>query len=337
MLRTPYVVAMLTDSRSTNIVKVHAKINEFASTTQPLIARQRELYAETELAFEESEASVFERLSPEVPPTYSRSVSDSALVGNPQKTKEVGPLVRRGASFQAGPSRTRCRRTCKCPCHKRSRLQSPQMLEKLIGSWSANYTGSRWLTWTSCISTCAQRADASMEFQYDFPKWVMMRRLAALYQQAVGGPELLLRVSRQVPSSDKVVALAYQGRLQELRVMFRDKLASPFDVSGPIRNSLLTHAIWSQNAQLCRFLLQQGIDPYLENGARLRPIDEAWTYILTCKDKQKRVEFEEVFQDDEYFDEKEFNIIHRVSTGLNEIDLESVIVSSGEDVRTSNG
>ncbi|KAL9067376.1 MAG: hypothetical protein Q9157_006830 [Trypethelium eluteriae] len=155
----------------------------------------------------------------------------------------------------------------------------------------------------------------------------------ASFQQAIGGPEFLLRVSRQLPSQNKLTSLIYQAQVDAVRTMFVEKLASPFDVAGPTSNPSLFHAIHGESAEMCKLLMDFGADMYTENDDGTRSIDRAWDYILALPEGKKRDEFAELFKSDDYFDDKGFNIVHRIATGVStNISLEDALIASGEDV-----
>ncbi|KAF2236787.1 ankyrin [Viridothelium virens] len=246
----------------------------------------------------------------------------AVVPGRPPPTKN---LVRRS-------SRSACLKSCKCACHKRNRLATPDFLKPVFGSASIGFEGLPWQNW-SCAPECKRRSNAATNIQYQFPRWLMMKNLQASFQQAIGGPEFLLRVSRQLPSQNKLTSLIYQAQVDAVRTMFVEKLASPFDVAGPTSNPSLFHAIHGESAEMCKLLMDFGADMYTENDDGTRSIDRAWDYILALPEGKKRDEFAELFKSDDYFDDKGFNIVHRIATGVStNISLEDALIASGEDV-----
>ncbi|KAL9096637.1 MAG: hypothetical protein Q9165_001124 [Trypethelium subeluteriae] len=196
---------------------------------------------------------------------------------------------------------------------------------------------------TSSISSATTISPTDDEEEsFDYPDAVeehdhqvkgVIDRNVASFQQAIGGPEFLLRVSRQLPAQNKLTSLIYQAQVDAVRTMFVEKLASPFDVVGPNSSPSLFHAIHGESAEMCKLLMDYGADMYSESDDGVRSIDRAWDYILALPEGKKRDDFAELFKSDDYFDDKGFNIVHRVAAGVStNISLEDALIASGEDV-----
>ncbi|KAI9662406.1 MAG: hypothetical protein M1821_008573 [Bathelium mastoideum] len=321
---------------SDNITKVHAQVVEFSCLTKNFLNTKVQTGSEAT----SRAASPIPNEHFEEPPEYAEVVGDHdhQITGVIDKNiaGDVKAVVPGRAPWTTDPVRPslrrNCTKSCKCVCHKRNKLQTPSLLKSTLGSLSIDFGSLPWQGWT-CLPGCRRRSTASADINYLFPRWLMMRKLQASFQQAVGGPEFLLRVSRQLPAQNKLSSMVYQAQIDNVRSLFAEKLASPFDVSGRLNSPLLFHGIYSENIDMCKLLLYHGVDKYAQNDSGLRAIDEAWNYILTLKEGKKRTEFEELFKAEDYFDEKGFNIIHRVSTGVStNISLEDALFSSGEDV-----
>ncbi|KAI9685104.1 MAG: hypothetical protein M1820_010840 [Bogoriella megaspora] len=322
---------------SNNLAKVEAQVVEFSCMTRDFInTRTRTSDLETEELINNPESPDYEELPEYQDATkehdhQEKAILDKNIAGNVKAVVPGRPPPSKQVTRRSSP-RLGCPKLCKCTCHKRNRLSTPGLLEPVIGSCSIGFEGLPWQGW-KCLPECKRKAAASADVNYHFPRWLMMRKLQASFQAAVGGPELLLRVSRQLPSQDKLVSLVYTAQFEAVRTLFAEKQASPFDVSGPHCSPLLIHGVFSQNVDMCKLLLDYGADIYAENNVGTRGIDEAWNFILTLPEGKKRTDFEEMFKSDDYFEEKGFNIIHRVATGVStNIGLEDALIASGEDI-----
>ena len=146
---------------------------------------------------------------------------------------------------------------------------------------------------------------------------------------------MALSTLRQVPDSAQCVAFALEGNTEGLKTLFRQGLASPRDVSSTRGYSLLRWALYGQKYQTCKFLLDQGADPYYRPIALSDdcPSDKANDILLrggvssTITDILRAMS-----QGDEFIEAQHFHILHRVVLGLSFQSLEEVILHDTEDI-----
>ena len=223
----------------------------------------------------------------------------------------------------------RCRRDCRCQCHRRAVLQTPRLLERLIGTLFVNYIGIPRQD-DACLTNCRRRRGFKARVTYLFPHWFLMRKFSAIITSESGSPHISIRVSRQVSSKSEIFRLCRVGDVEGVKRLFVDGQASPFDVSAQTGSTVLTHAVMGCHSDICDFLINEGADPFAENVFGNRPIDDVLDLILTSQ--LKREPFEKYFLNGDYYEEKRFSIIHKVATELCPLDMATTLEVSGMSV-----
>lgn len=125
----------------------------------------------------------------------------------------------------------RCSIWCSCACHRTYKLQTPDFIAPVVGSLSLRSTvlpGMR----VYCTETlCRRQTRLMLRALYRFPYWMLSRGLQiAIKYSLMNGPEFGLSVPRIVPYGAQSFHFAETGQLEQLRYMFLDGAASPFDV-----------------------------------------------------------------------------------------------------------
>ena len=127
--------------------------------------------------------------------------------------------------------RTACRPWCSCACHSETRAQTPQFLEKLLGSLFIGYSGLPAITKSCSERSCHARAQPIVNITYFFPPWFLARKISlALSSVALAGPDAKLRTQRTVPGDADLFRYAKIGDVDKMRMLFESGLASPDDV-----------------------------------------------------------------------------------------------------------
>lgn len=73
-----------------------------------------------------------------------------------------------------------CSRCCKCFCHIHGRLNTPRLLDGILGTLFIGYSGSPLLSPRCDHIFCRERKDSSTTLAYQFPQWFVASRLAQL-------------------------------------------------------------------------------------------------------------------------------------------------------------
>jgi len=124
-----------------------------------------------------------------------------------------------------------CRTGCSCACHKRHQVQTPRILDHLIGTLFLGYSGLPMVTPSCNESSCRQRSIPSTQMTYYFPRWFLQRAISlAIMLLPNDGPVASLRVQRAVSGSSKIFDYANIGDVDGMKRLFSSGLASPHDV-----------------------------------------------------------------------------------------------------------
>ena len=128
--------------------------------------------------------------------------------------------------------RTACNRWCSCVCHHKRHIQTPQLLQNLIGSLFIGYSGLPMLTKPCDQYACHQRAQPTSSVTYYFPSWFLARTLSILFSSTpLAGPVVSLKCQRTVPRDADIFKIARAGNVDKMRDLFEKGLASPHDVN----------------------------------------------------------------------------------------------------------
>jgi hypothetical protein len=128
-----------------------------------------------------------------------------------------------------------CDPFCSCTCHARYQIKTPLSLQNIIGSLFIGYTG--FPSWMQGCNerSCSRQTKSVTQFSYSFPSWLLTRSIVGRITPA---PELLLSMSRVIPSRSAVFHHSMLGDADKIRDLFTKRLASPFDVA-PSGSSVL--------------------------------------------------------------------------------------------------
>lgn len=213
---------------------------------------------------------------------------------------------------------SQCRRPCSCQCHRSSKLKTPDFLRYVTGQLLVGYTGIQNITPPCNEHACAQRQQAVIRIQYNFPVWSLIQRVLTLvsYSGGLCGPEKILRMSRIRPGLDEVFIQVQSGNVRRLQRLFIQGSASPLDASDT-GWTLLHYALSAGQLPTVKFLKDAGADVRAESTSRETPIDVAWNRILSgCLDAKSEDLLRTIFDDDAQLDERQFTTLHKIVLGL---------------------
>ena len=149
------------------------------------------------------------------------------------------------------------------------------------------------------------------------------------------GPTMSLSTLRQVPDSAQCVAFALEGNTEGLKTLFRKGFASPRDVSSTRGYSLLRWALYGQKYKTCKFLLEQGADPYYRPIAASDdcPSDKASDILLRGGISSSVTDIlRAMAAGNDFIEAQHFHLIHKVVLGLSLQSLEEVILHETDDI-----
>lgn len=234
-----------------------------------------------------------------------------------------------------------CRPGCSCRCHVQTRSSTPGLADRVFGQLFVGYAGLPLINAKCNTDTCQKNQAANISVEYWFPLgfvWSKILRLQMSYQPHIG-PQFELSTLRRVPDSAQCVNFALNGNTDGLKDLFRRGLASPQDVSTTRGYSVLRWAMYGKNYQTCKFLLNAGADPDYRPIAASdnSPRNKAHQFLLMgglCDDDVEALRC--LTQGDDFIDEQNYTILHKIILGLSMANLEEEIRLHPEDVNTTD-
>ena len=129
--------------------------------------------------------------------------------------------------------RAQCDGWCSCSCHQVNYLRTPQSADLALGSMFIGLSGFPVRRQRCSEKRCRKQSIPTLKVAYHFPLWLLARVVHfSLSLTYMDGPRVSLHVPRVVESNAKVFSLAVQGDLPNMKNLFRDGLASPYDVNA---------------------------------------------------------------------------------------------------------
>ena len=240
-------------SRS-DLSRIHLRLDEFEilhGTHQELLLQQsRHLVNISERVCEDksSDTSVSNDSSIETPSSGSDEGETASLTSIdddeqnliiPRHTDDaLSPLVKthtyntvriRASRYR----RTRCEGWCSCSCHQVNYLRTPQSADLALGSMFIGLAGFPVRRQRCSEKTCRKQSIPTLKVTYHFPLWLLARVVHfSLSLTYMNGPQISLHMPRVVESNAKIFSLAVQGDLINMKNLFREGLASPYDVAA---------------------------------------------------------------------------------------------------------
>ena len=152
--------------------------------------------------------------------------------------------------YQGMPSRTisiKVRRLrgpsclmCSCICHLRQQLETPPLLNRVIGSLFVGYTSVPVLMSRCNNPTCNRNSDASISATYMFPQWFWYRVLSmTLLYTRRDGLEFNIRMYRVDADYSPIFQYATTGNVSGMKALLRNGEASPFVIGKEVQMSPL--------------------------------------------------------------------------------------------------
>jgi hypothetical protein len=152
------------------------------------------------------------------------------------------PMVEPLLNIQAAVRR-RCLPTCRCQCHKFSKIQSPSMLSNILGQFFLRYNSiSIWKSRPCNDTRCQNSSKKSVRLNYMFPQWMLRRAvyLSISWLSVMGdGVSLHLKVPRAIPANHDVWRAIKHNNIIRLQHLFSQKRVFNTDVSESGRPLLL--------------------------------------------------------------------------------------------------
>lgn len=233
-------------------------------------------------------------------------------------------------------SRTICKPSCSCVCHRPYQLTTPALLKSLVGRLAISYTGSTILSLPCTERKCRRQGQTSASLTYRLPQWLLPLALHTTLSSTALNTHLNLNTLRILPDSAEVFSVLSRGDLSKLRDLFISNQASIHDMSTT--NWTLLHTAYTLgHMHMASFLLQQGADPTIaaDNGSNV--IERAWffaqksantpgDYVLSNNDVLKTIDL------DDFMQQQQYTLVHKIVLGLSKLPLDMVLASSTCDI-----
>ena len=122
-----------------------------------------------------------------------------------------------------------CGLFCLCSCHKESRIQSPDILQHIVGRLFIGYSGVPFLTRACNRKDCQRRVATKARIGFAFPSWLAHQAITASYSPRQD-PERLLRVLKVRSKNDNFFAAFQDGHTLAIRYHIETGKGSWLDV-----------------------------------------------------------------------------------------------------------
>ena len=129
--------------------------------------------------------------------------------------------------------RTQCEGWCSCSCHQVNYFRTPQIADLALGSMFVGLSGFPMGRQRCSEKLCRKQSIPTLKVTYHFPQRLLERAIYfSLSLTYMNGPQVSLHVPRVVEDNAKIFQFAVQGNLSGMKDIFRDGLASPYDVAA---------------------------------------------------------------------------------------------------------
>ena len=222
-------------------------------------------------------------------------------------------------------SRSGCPRWCSCSCHKPARLQSPKLLDQVLGALTIGYSGTPFLSSPCSEKLCRPRNSSTTQIMYQFPAWFMARTIMMSLTSFTTGPELSLKTLRVLPSTADVFRFAQSGDLDGIKTLFSKGQASIYDVDA-CHWSILHKAFLVGHKEVCQFLIKAGADPHIAAQNASNVVERAWHFDRTNTGSEGNLAtvYDEIFKRvdmEEFVENQQYTPVHKIVLGLSHLDL----------------
>lgn len=113
---------------------------------------------------------------------------------------------------------TGCSGACRCTCHKKRRLSTPNSTRDWPGDLTVTFSGTRPVTSAYALASCACNLGPLISVDFRLPSRLAVKMISTWLKAApIQGPDLLLRSRRIIETPSYYTA--EQGNLQALRQM----------------------------------------------------------------------------------------------------------------------
>jgi hypothetical protein len=156
---------------------------------------------------------------------YTVSCDDVDEASSRESTGDPLPLTATNAT---------CKRYCRCKCHTTFQACTPGWIKLVLGTFVFNGGGISYFGRGPCDQDCCQNGRIYVQMTYVAPSWMFLDALALCAQAEIIGGSIRsynISIPRTIEYTAKVWSLIELGCLSELKALFGDGLATPYDVT----------------------------------------------------------------------------------------------------------
>ncbi|KAJ6024675.1 ankyrin repeat containing protein [Penicillium herquei] len=323
--------------------------DEINSTIEQNTHRVDERLASLERALSEQLSRLQLRVSSDIGSDVRRGGANIMNTSLQQYQKSFAPshvgLVRIRAAQYIGRA---CEASCRCTCHQRFEYHSPSLVGPVVGQLFFGYAGFPRIRKSCDDLRCWRSRARHISMEYWFPLWFLSGILMFILSLQQSGPALQLRLIRRVPDAAQCIDFARTGNIEGIKLLFKEGLASPLDVSQSRNFSMLrvsrfgyiypsipcfyfvvrkaNHnskwAVFDRQYETCKFLLEAGSDPNQAGASAMM-----WDFVLWATLNDSEVETVTVLlAGSDFVDDQKFPMIHKIILKLSGRSLEDELL-----------
>ncbi|CCC09297.1 hypothetical protein SMACR_09069 [Sordaria macrospora] len=223
-------------------------------------------------------------------------------------------------SITAFQAKTKCKMGCPCRCHIKTGVQTPSWLKSVVGTLFVSYTGSPLWGKLPCDHKKCEASDkgtkAMTTYTYHFPTWLVSRALTFSLEkktlQGING-SWTLHIPKMLTDKEPVWRILDHGTVQQLAGILGQGQVSPCDMN-PDGKSLLHFAVEFERPDMCKYLLEQGVNKNFEDHAGVSASAMAIEKVAPASSAASRIktlsEIRRMFEDDDLLETLNFPPLH---------------------------
>ncbi|GAW18675.1 hypothetical protein ANO14919_081560 [Xylariales sp. No.14919] len=241
-----------------------------------------------------------------------------------------------GASVRVGLSVESCAPTCRCQCHRRTRLESSRWLTDALGSLFYSYVGTPFPIIRSCnAAECIQAPSSSYQLTYHFPRWMLNRAFTlAVTHGSLGGlsGSWFISFPRAIPVFHKAWHHIRRHEPMELLKLLRQRVVYVSDMADDDGTPILNYALKYRSYDIVGLLLEYGANLDVVDPRGISARAYAQSCLLTDRPIQRPPWPAHIRLDiDEHgiHNDLRFTPLHYVVAGLEKADLHQQLRLNG--------